>query len=366
MARNGFKYYISLQFCDKNPSYLLETRLQKALDRADFLKLAWKFSFQGNVSRSSYINISLHHFYQYGLLECHKILFKYSKLFGSLWSFSLPLKESRVSFPFRRTLPRKLSNCFPLERLYPRNACSDTHACNTFLPAPECLCNISVGIPYSSSLFCSVCKWEMWFRVCGMLGLSWFIYKINLNACSTEAMWNLLRSTLHIEIPKDFLTNTWNGIKEIKLAMHLSIFSSILKGWGKKKSLKDDCLLSVSAGGVLCITPASHWNRYLKQQQQSGYISSFHGAGSRLTLALVSEQSRLHITELQGEERLGTRTLNDCYLHILLPEQWGPTWSWHSIHTSAGPWTCAPGRQQQKGELQRMSQPFHRHQYQCM
>lgn len=153
MARNDFKYYIILQFCDKKPSYLLETRLQKALDRADFLKLAWKFSFQGNISRSSYINISLHHFYKYGLLECHKILFKYSKLFWSLWSFSLPLKESRLSFPFRRTLSMKMSNCFPLERLYPRNACSDTHACNTFLPAPECLCNISIGILYSSSLF---------------------------------------------------------------------------------------------------------------------------------------------------------------------------------------------------------------------
>lgn len=119
VARNYFKYYIILQFCDKKPSYLLETRLQKALDRADFLKLAWKFSFQGNVSRSSYINISLHHFYKYALLECHKPLFKYSKLFGSLWSFSLPLKESRLSFPFRRTLSIKLSSCFPLERLYP-------------------------------------------------------------------------------------------------------------------------------------------------------------------------------------------------------------------------------------------------------
>lgn len=163
-------------------------------------------------------------------------------------------------------------------------------------------------------------------------------------------MWNLLRSTLHIKIPNDFLTptNTWNGIKEIKVTMRLSIFSSILKGWGKKKSLKDDCLLPVSAGGVLCITPVSHWNRHLKQQQQSGHISPFHWAGSRLTPAPVPRQSRLHITELQGEEWLRKRTLNDCYLHILLPEQWGPTWSWHSIHTSAGPWTCAPGRQQQK------------------
>lgn len=98
VARNDFKYYIFLQFCDKKPSYLLETRLQKALDRADFLKLAWKFSFQGNISRSSYINISLHHFYKYGLLECHKILFKYSKLFWSLWSFLCLWKKA--DYPF--------------------------------------------------------------------------------------------------------------------------------------------------------------------------------------------------------------------------------------------------------------------------
>lgn len=103
MSRKYFEFYIILQFREKK-TYLLEKRLQKALDRADFLKLAWKFSFQGNVSRSSYINISLHHFYKYGLLECHKILFKYSKLFWSLWSFSLPFKESWLSFPFRRAL----------------------------------------------------------------------------------------------------------------------------------------------------------------------------------------------------------------------------------------------------------------------
>jgi len=40
LAINYFNFYIILQFRDKKPSYLLETRLQKALDRAVFLKLA--------------------------------------------------------------------------------------------------------------------------------------------------------------------------------------------------------------------------------------------------------------------------------------------------------------------------------------
>lgn len=141
----------------------------------------------------------------------------------------------------------------------------------------------------------------MWFRVCGMLGLSWFIYKINLNVCFTEATWNLLRSTLHIKIPNDFLTptNTRNGIKEIKLTMHLSVFSSTLKGWGEKSLNDDDCLLSVSTGGVLCITPLSHWNRYLKPSAAEWIHFLLPLNRSRLTLAPVSQQSRLHITELQ-------------------------------------------------------------------
>lgn len=109
----------------------------------------------------------------------------------------------------------------------------------------------------------------------------------------------------------------------------------------KKKSHDDDCLLSVNAQGVLCITPVSYWKGTWSHQQQSGFISSFHWP-----LAPCCD-----ITELHHQEWLRKRTLNNCYLHILLPEQWGPTWSWHSIHTSAGPWRCAPGRQEQKGKL---------------
>lgn len=59
--------------------------------------------------------------------------------------------------------------------------------------------------------------------------------------------------TLHIKILSDFLTptNTWNGIKEIKLTMHL--FSPPFQVSGKNQSLNDDyCLFSVSTRGVLC------------------------------------------------------------------------------------------------------------------
>lgn len=239
MATNHLKFYIILQFCHKKPSYLLEIRLQKALDRGDFLKLAWKFSFQGNIGRSSYINISLHHFYKCGcLLECQKILFKYGKLFWSLWSFLFAFEKSSLSFLFRRIISIKLSNCFTSERLYPRNACSDTHVCNTFLLAPECLCNISVHILYSSSLFLlafqfasrrhnlgSMTRWESagWYVKLTWMPVSWRQCEICWRPpCTSRSSVSLSHLPIHP-----------SGIKETKLTTHLPIFSSILKGGGE-------------------------------------------------------------------------------------------------------------------------------------
>lgn len=127
------------------------------------------------------------------LLECHKIHFKYSKLFWSLWSF-FAFEKRRLSFLFRRITSIKLPKCFTLERLNPRNACSDTHACHTFISAPAYLCNISVHIPYSSSSFLvlfQVCKFGTWFRVYGTLGVCWLRKKMNPSVCFPATMWNL-------------------------------------------------------------------------------------------------------------------------------------------------------------------------------
>lgn len=143
-----------------------------------------------------------------------------------------------------------------------------------------------------------------------------------------------------------WLSHTYQDMEWYKRnkANFASIFSSILKGWGQKKSLNDDdCLLCAGTWEVFCITPVSYQNRYVEPSAAEWihFLLPLHKeqTGPGVTV------NRLHITELQLEEWLRKRTLHDCYLHILLPEQWGPTWSWHSIHTSAGPWTCAPGRQ---------------------
>lgn len=125
---------------------------------------------------------------------------------------------------------------------------------------------------------------------------------------------------------------------------YASIFSSLLKGWGK-----NNLLMMMIVSSLWALEGCSAWLQWVTEtgtwshQQQSGHASSFHW--TRSSLAPGPAAGRLHVTELQHEHWLRQRTLNDCYLHILLPEQWGPTWSWHSIHTSAGPWTCAPGRQ---------------------
>lgn len=64
-----------------------------------------------------------------------------------------------------------------------------------------------------------------------------------------------------------WLSHTYQDMEWYKRnkANFASIFSSILKGWGQKKSLNDDdCLLCVSTWEVFCITPVSYQNRYME------------------------------------------------------------------------------------------------------
>lgn len=207
----------------------------------------------------------------------------------------------------------------------------------------------------------------MWFRLCGMLGFSWFIYKINLNVCFTEAMWNLLRSTLHIKIPNDFLTptNTWNGIKEIKVTMRLSIFSSIPKGWRKKNLLK----MIVSSLWVLEGCCASlQWVAETGTWNSSSRVDTFppsieQGADwpwprchGRAGCTLQSYKGRND----SGKEHWTTVT---CTFYSLSNE--AP----HEVGTVFTP-VRAPERvhleDSSRKRITENEPPFHRHQHQCM
>lgn len=66
---------------------------------------------------------------------------------------------------------------------------------------------------------------------------------------------------------------------------------------------------------------------------------------------------RLWQTQAQSSEWHTGRS-RGSYLHISLPEQWGPTWSWHSIHTSVALGTYGPGKRMgqsgERGDMRRL------------
>lgn len=255
------------------------------------------------------------------LLECHRIHFKYSKLFWSLWSF-FAFEKRRLLFLFRRITSIKQPKCFTLERLNHRNACSDTHACNTFISAPACLCNISVSYYYlkfanlEHDLGC-MAHWEF-------AGSERKWTQVSVSEPQRETCW---LPTLHIETLDQSLTptNTYKRYTGNKGNNTFTYFSLHSENKQANKRINDWCHFApVSTQDVLCITTVTLWT--WGHQQQREHISFLDFNKDRSDPCCMGLQwSRQQIQSLKHWQWLRKRRQNKCYLHILLPEQWGPT-----------------------------------------
>lgn len=185
------------------------------------------------------------------LLECHRIHFKYSKLFWSLWSF-FAFEKRRLSFLFRRITSIKQPKCFTLERLNHRNACSDTHACNTFISAPACLCNISVSYYYlkfanlEHDLGC-MAHWEF-------AGSERKWTQVSVSEPQRETCW---LPTLHIETLDQSLTptNTYKRYTGNKGNNTFTYFSLHSENKQANKRINDWCHFPPWALKTCCASP---------------------------------------------------------------------------------------------------------------